>query len=73
MQHTLLTCPQFNDLRREVWEEEGGRQGQMDLREILNDPSKSKQAANFMLRTGILSQFKAMSTTDQSGNPGLAQ
>lgn len=54
MEHVLLCCPDFNDLREEMWE--GKRE--TNLTRLLGDPAMAKRTANFLLATGELYQFK---------------
>lgn len=54
VEHVLLCCPEFNDLRGEMWE--GKRE--TNLTRLLGDPAIAKRAANFLLATGKLYQFK---------------
>ena len=60
MQHVLLACTKFNDLRREIWERDNGRRERTDLRDILNTPGQAKKAARFMMLTRLLGQYGAI-------------
>jgi hypothetical protein len=64
IQHILLACPLFNELRRETWEGEDGRRERLDLKKILNTPSKAKKAARFMILTRLLGQYGAVSENE---------
>lgn len=50
----LLCWPEFKDLREEMWK--GKRV--TDLTRLLGDPDLAKRAANLLLATGELSQFR---------------
>jgi hypothetical protein len=54
VQHTRKFC------REEIWGGDGRRK-RMDLKEILNMPSKAKKAARFMILTRLLGQYGAVS------------
>ena len=61
VRHVLLACPKFADLRKEIWEGDGGRRPRMDLKEILNTPQLAKKAARFMILTRLFRQYGAIS------------
>jgi ribonuclease HI len=60
VQHVLLSCTNFKDLRTEIWKQRDGRRERMDLREILNKPEQAKKAARFMILTRLLGQYGAI-------------
>ena len=57
VEHILLNCREWKAERQELWA--GGRPI-LNLRRLLNDPTKSIRAARMMLKTGLLEQFKEM-------------
>lgn len=61
VQHVLLACPLFKDLREQfLGRLGGGLEGGGNLRVILNTPKLAIRAAKFMLRTRLLGQFGAV-------------
>jgi hypothetical protein len=61
VQHVLLACPIFKDLREQFLGKPGrGLEGGGNLRTILNMPKLAIRAAKFMLRTRLLGQFGAV-------------
>lgn len=54
VEHVLLCCPEFKDLREEMW---NGKRV-TNLTRLLGDPDTAKRAANLLLATGELSQFR---------------
>jgi hypothetical protein len=52
--HVLLRCRTYNDIRRRVF----GREGQIDLRATLNEPKLVTKAIRFMEQTRLLGQFQ---------------
>ena len=59
VQHTLLECPGFNELREEMWE--GKRE--TDLTRLLGTPVLVAKVSKFLLATGELMQFKHLNET----------
>ncbi|XMA13648.1 hypothetical protein WAI453_006439 [Rhynchosporium graminicola] len=53
--HILLRCRKYNDVRRRVL----GRGGRIDLRAILNEPKLVTKAIRFMEQTRLLGQFRS--------------
>jgi ribonuclease HI len=53
--HILLRCRTYNDIRRRVF----GRGGRIDLRAILNEPKLVTKAIRFMEQTRLLGQFRS--------------
>ena len=53
--HILLRCRKYNDVRRRVF----GRGGRIDLRAILNEPKLVTKAIRFMEQTRLLGQFRS--------------
>jgi hypothetical protein len=47
----------------------GSRQTDFDA--IISDPELAKHAADFIIRTGLLSQFKQVEPANDSGNEPL--
>ena len=54
VQHVLLCCPEFDELREKMWE--GKRE--TDLSILLGAPGLAKKAAQFLIETGELVQFR---------------
>lgn len=54
VQHVLLCCPEFDGLREKLWEGER----ETNLMRLLGTPGQAKQAAQLMIDTGELTQFK---------------
>ena len=54
VQHVLLACPLYANLREVMFKD--GRQD--DLKRILGEPALAKKAAEYMIDTGILPQFR---------------
>jgi ribonuclease HI/exonuclease III len=59
--HILLRCRTYNDLRRRVF----GRGGRIDLRAILNEPKLATKAIRFMEQTHLLGQFRSCDTAQR--------
>lgn len=55
VQHVLLNCTRFQDLRKQMWD---GTTRETDLRELLTDSSHTAKAAKYMVMTGLLKQFR---------------
>ena len=55
MDHILLRCRTYNDVRRRVF----GRGGRINLRAILNEPKLVTKAIRFMVQTRFLGQFRS--------------
>ena len=53
--HILLRCRTYNDVRRRVF----GRGGRIDLRAILNEPKLVTKAIRFIEQTRLLRQFRS--------------
>ena len=55
VRHVLMECPKWRNLRTEIW---GITPRDKDLAELLGDPSQAKTASYFMIRTGLIGQFR---------------
>ncbi len=68
--HVLIHCREFHQLRRETWKEEEKNHAwrSIPIREMLGNPRYAKKAAIFMKKTGLLGQFKALSTGPDNNN-----
>jgi hypothetical protein len=65
VQHVLLACPLFKNLCEEIFGRRfGGPEGEGSLKKILNTPKLEIRAAKFMIRTGLLGQFRAVDSTE---------
>jgi hypothetical protein len=61
VQHVLLTYPLLKSLRKEIFSRRfRGPEGEGSLKKILNTPKLAIRAAKFMVRTGLLGQFRAV-------------
>lgn len=68
--HVLIHCRKFRQLRRETWKEEEKNHAwkSIPVKEMLGNPRYAKKAATYMKKTGLLGQFKALSTEPDSNN-----
>lgn len=61
--HILFDCPKFWDLRRKMLAEREIPHLPDDLAIVLSTPKYAQFAAKFMLKTGLLQQFRAVDST----------
>jgi hypothetical protein len=59
VEHILLKCREWVAERHEIW---AGRRPILNLRGLLGDPKMAIRAAKMMLKTGLLEQFREVST-----------
>jgi len=64
---TSIPCPDFNDLRGRIWEDDTRRRQTMDIKDILNTPSKAKETARFKILTRLPAQYGAVSEKEITG------
>ena len=71
MQHTLLECPGFAELREEMWPK--GRE--TDLFRLLGTPTLAARVSKFLLATGELYQYRYLTEAKANDkvNPGEAE
>ncbi len=63
MQHILLYCPEFEELRETIWK----TRRETDLRTPLGSSESAKQVAQFFTNTRLLPQFSyaSLSSTEK--------
>lgn len=60
-QHVLLACPFLKGLRKEMWRKMSAKVSQtLGVNELLSELKALVAIANFMVQTGMLSQFNAV-------------
>lgn len=61
-QHVLLACPLLTELRKMMWRKLEAKKipRTLGMDELLSEPKASVAIADFMVRTGLLSQFNAV-------------
>jgi ribonuclease HI len=65
--HVLLECGLHVGLRREMFRKIGDPT--LDYAALVSQPKHARHVANFMLKTGLLEQFKAVDTTEGEEQP----
>ena len=68
VRRVLLECPNWKDLRTEIW---GTAPRGQDLAEVLGDPLQAKTASYFMLRTGLIGQFRMAKVRNDDPNQDI--
>jgi hypothetical protein len=66
--HVLMQCPLRIELRREMFEGIGRRY--TDFNALISEPKAARYVAKFMLRAGLLTQFKAVELAGDEGREG---
>lgn len=55
VKHVLLTCPNLEELREQVWESRTSRP--TCAKTMLSTPAEAQKSAKFLIKTGLLGQF----------------
>ncbi len=69
MQHTLLECPGFAELREEIWFE--GRE--TDLSRLLGTPALAARVSKFLLTTGEVYRFRYLTEAEANDEVDLGE
>ncbi|KAL5332277.1 hypothetical protein BJX70DRAFT_384582 [Aspergillus crustosus] len=65
--HVLMACERWESLRREMWTKLAARTDismQADYTELISHPKAVFYVAEFMLKTGLLGQFRDVALED---------